>query len=645
MRPSVPPMSGDDLSEAREMKKMAIQPEDRDWSGPQGDDPRTLNELMTKAVAKNLDEPMFGTIPALGAPRIHLSYNQFGQLVDSCSRALRDAGVKTGDRVGLIIDNSVEWAAAAYATNALGAAYTAMYTHQHGAEWAYILGDSEPTILFAANTDVLDKLCEHLEADCWPTAGIVLLGDDAPNATPPTGVNVTMWSQFVAAGAASAPVGEPASDPNALATLIYTSGTTGNPKGVMLSNWNILHNIIAMQGRFPIYKGDRTASFLPWAHSFGQMGDLHFMVHHGVHINLISDVLKIADECQEIKPHALFAVPRVWNKLYGKVMAGLNSSPIKKRLGAAAFRKARARIAADGRDCLRIEPKGFLDKKLDKIVLGKIRGRFGGEMRFCISGGAALSPEVASFIQCVGFSMFEGYGLTETSPLVSINGWQEGHPCKLGSVGRPISGERVVIDQDAWDDPDSTDGEIVVYGPNIMLGYWNNPEATAEVMTEDGGFRTGDLGRLDDGFIMITGRVKEQFKLQNGKYVAPSPLEESLKLSPLVDQSCVDGTNKVRTFTIINPSEGALRAGLKAAGLNSSGSFSDLCAAPEVRAFVLNSLTEEIMRPNWKGFEISGSVILDPEEWTTENEMITPSLKVKRRALFNKHKDYIDAHE
>jgi long-chain acyl-CoA synthetase len=413
----------------------------------------------------------------------------------------------------------------------------------------------------------------------------------------------------------------------------------------MLTNWNILHNILTMQGRFELYKGDRTASFLPWAHSFGQMGDLHFMLHQGVHINLISDLLKIAEECQVIKPHALFAVPRVWNKLYGKVMAGLNASPIKKRLGALAFKKARARIAADGRDCIKIQPKGFLDKKLDKIVFGKIRGRFGGEMRFCISGGAALSPEVASFIQCVGFSMFEGYGLTETSPLISLNGWEEGHPCKLGSVGRAIPGVRVVIDQDAWDDPDSDDGEIIAYGPNIMKGYWKNPEATAEVMTEDGGFRTGDLGILIDGFIKITGRVKEQFKLENGKYVAPSPLEESLKLSALVEQCCVDGTNKIKTFTIIHPNEYALRDGLKAAKIDASGSFEELCASAEVRAYALDALKKEIMVPNWKGFEISGGVFLDPDEWTTDNEMITPSLKVKRRALFNRHEADIDAHK
>jgi long-chain acyl-CoA synthetase len=202
-----------------------------------------------------------------------------------------------------------------------------------------------------------------------------------------------------------------------------------------------------------------------------------------------------------------------------------------------------------------------------------------------------------------------------------------------------------VIDQDAWDNPDSDDGEIVAYGPNIMKGYWRNEQATAEVMTEDGGFRTGDLGILVDGFIKITGRVKEQFKLENGKYVAPSPLEESLKLSALVEQCCVDGTNKIKTFTIIHPNEYALRDGLKAAKIDASGSFAELCASAEVRAYALAALKEEIMVPNWKGFEDSGSIILDPDEWTTDNEMITPSLKVKRRALFAQHQASIDAHK
>ncbi|HJL59575.1 MAG TPA: AMP-binding protein [Candidatus Thalassarchaeaceae archaeon] len=632
-------MSGD-----KKPMNLPVNEPGRNWDGPSGDDPITLHDLLTKSVERHSQLLAFGHIHTPNAPRIHISYGEFGELVDCCAKSLRDMGLNKGDRVAMILDNSVEWAATSYATNSLGAAYTAMYTHQHGSEWSYIIGDSKPSVLIAADTDVLDKLCEHLEDDNWPAFGIILLGDESPNANPPEGVAVQNWSDFVSSGRNSEPLGEPARDHSALATLIYTSGTTGNPKGVMLSNWNILHNILAMQGRFDIYEGDRTASFLPWAHSFGQMGDLHFMIHSGIHINLISDVLKIADECQEIKPHALFAVPRVWNKLYGKVMEGLNSSPIKKRLGAMAFKKAKARCAAVGVDCVAVKPKGFLDKKLDKIVMGKVRGRFGGKLRFCVSGGAALDAEIASFIQCVGFDVFEGYGLTETSPLISLNGWESDKRCMIGTVGRPVPGVRVHIDEDAWDDPNSSDGEIIAYGPNIMQGYWNKEEATAEVMTDDGGFRTGDLGRLDDGFLRITGRVKEQFKLENGKYVAPSPLEESLKLSPIVEQCCVDGRNKIKTFTIIHPNEKALRSGLSSAGINNDGSLQEICESPEVRSWVLKNLKGDVMAtPNWKGFEISGSIILDHEEWTTDNGLITPKLSVRRNRLLDRHQDDIDS--
>ena len=638
------PRNGDVMSGDKRPMNLPVNEPDRDWSGPSEDDPFTLHDLLTRSVARNPDILAFGHIPAPGAPRIHMSYSEFGNLVDSCAKSLRDMGVKKGDRVAMILNNSIEWAAISYATNSLGAAYTAMYTHQHGSEWSYIIGDSSPSVLIAADTDVLDKLCEHLDDNIWPSCGIILLGDDEPNSTPPEGVNLQTWSEFVSSGRKSDDLGEPERDPFALATLIYTSGTTGNPKGVMLTNWNILHNILAMQGRFEIFEGDRTASFLPWAHSFGQMGDLHFMIHSGIHINLISDVLKIADECQEIKPHALFAVPRVWNKLYGKVMEELNSSPIKKRLGAMAFKKAKARCAKEGVDCVAVKPKGFLDKKLDKIVMGKVRGRFGGKLRFCVSGGAALDSEIASFIQCVGFDVFEGYGLTETAPLVSLNGWESDKRCMIGSVGRAVPGVRIHIDQDAWDDPDSTDGEIVVYGPNIMQGYWQKEEATAEVMTADGGFRTGDLGRLDDGFLKITGRVKEQFKLENGKYVAPSPLEESLKLSPIVEQCCVDGRNKIKTFTIIHPNEKALRAGLSSSGLDNSGTFQEICESPEVRSWVLKNLKGDVMTtPNWKGFEISGAVILDHQEWTPDNGLITPKLSVRRNRLLDRHENDIDA--
>jgi len=513
------------------------QPDDRQWKKPEGDDPRTLYQMLKTSVDRFGDLPCFGYIPSPGMPRTHISYNQFGELATSVGKQLSAVGVKAGDRVALILNNSVEWAALSYGANGIGAAYTAMYTHQHGSEWAYILNDSTPSLLAVADTAVLDKLVANMpdEASGWPSCGVLLLGDEPANELPPEGVAVHSWGEFVAAGR-SADMFEVADDPFALNTLIYTSGTTGNPKGVMLSNWNTLSNILCVQSAFTIYVGDKNAAFLPWAHSFGSTFDLHWMIRCGVHINLISDLTKIADECIEIKPAVLLAVPRVWNKFYDRVNAQFESATgLKKVFVGKAQKSAAKRIAKAGVECDAVPPSGFFDKLWDKLVWSKVRARFGGNIRFCMSGAAALSPDVAAFIQMVGFNCYEGYGLTETSPLVSANGWSGAGTSRLNTVGKVANGVKVTIDTDAWDDPERPDeGEIVVTGPNVMMGYWNNEEATKEVIIEPGTFRTGDLGKLTpDGYLSITGRVKSQFKLENGKYVAPSGLEETITLNPL----------------------------------------------------------------------------------------------------------------
>ena len=297
------------------------QPDDRQWLKPEGDDPRTLYQMLMTSVERFAEHPCFGFIPEKGMPRVHMTYREFGELATSVGKQLRDVGVEAGDRVAMILNNSVEWAAISYGANAIGAAYTAMYTHQHGSEWAFILDDSTPSMIAVSDTEVLDKLVENMPADAakWPKCGILLLGNEPANQLPPEGVQVHDWTSFVANGRASEAAIEIADDPFALNTLIYTSGTTGNPKGVMLTNWNTLSNILCVQSAFVIYVGDKNAAFLPWAHSFGSTFDLHWMIRCGVHINLISDLTKIADECIEIKPAVLLAVPRVWNKFYDRV--------------------------------------------------------------------------------------------------------------------------------------------------------------------------------------------------------------------------------------------------------------------------------------------------------------------------------------
>lgn len=622
------------------------QSDDRQWVKPEGDDPRTLYQMLMVSTSRFGDEPCFGFIPAPGMGRIHLTYNEFGELTTSVAKRLRDLGLEKGDRIALILDNSVEWAACAYGGSAIGAAYTAMYTHQHGKDWAFILEDSTPKVVVVQNTEVLDKLCASLPAEGWPASGVILLGDDEANELPPEGVTVHRWAEFVAAGRSAEELAEIADDPFALSTLIYTSGTTGSPKGVMLTNWNTLSNVLCVQGVFELYPGDKNAAFLPWAHSFGSTFDLHWMIRMGVHINLISDLTKIADECIEIKPSALLAVPRVWNKFYDKVNSQFESATgLKKMFIGKAQKSAEKRIAKAGVECDAVEPNGFFDKLWDKLVWSKVRARFGGNIRFCMSGAAALSPDVAGFVQKVGFSCYEGYGLTETSPLVSANGWMGPGKSRLRTVGMPANGVTVKIDLDAWDDPDRADeGEIVVYGPNVMGGYWNLPEATAEVMTDDGGFRTGDLGKMVDGYLSITGRVKSQFKLENGKYVSPAPLEENLKLSPLVEQCVLDGRNMRNTYLIVHPAIKPLCEALAAAGITPPKDKADICNSSEVKAWLLKHLSENNMQePTWKGYEKARNIILDPEEWSVDNDLMTPSLKVKLRNLLDRHDEAIKA--
>jgi long-chain acyl-CoA synthetase len=304
------------------------------------------------------------------------------------------------------------------------------------------------------------------------------------------------------------------------------------------------------------------------------------------------------------------------------------------------------RIARAGVQCDAVPPRGFFDKLYDKLIWSKVRARFGGEIRFCMSGAAALSPDVASFIQMVGLNCYEGYGLTETSPLVSANGWMGPGGSRLNTVGLVANGVKVTIDTNAWDDPDRPDeGEIIVHGPNVMNGYWNNEEATNEVIIEPGVFRTGDLGKLDSkGYLSITGRVKSQFKLENGKYVSPAPLEENVKLSPLVEQAALDGRNMLRTFIIIHPNMDAMKQALSAAGKDASGSDEELCAREETRTWMLNELkSNSMMEPTWKGYERPANIILDHQEWTTDNDLLTPSMKVKLRNLLSRHESAIEA--
>ncbi|HGG57077.1 MAG TPA: long-chain fatty acid--CoA ligase, partial [Nannocystis exedens] len=336
------------------------------------------------------------------------------------------------------------------------------------------------------------------------------------------------------------------------------------------------------------------------------------------------------------RPTMLVAVPRIFNRIYDglhKKMA--QESPLKRRLFAAAMATAHERKVLAGRG----ESNTWLNLKfklLDRLVGAKVRARFGGRLRYAISGGAGISRAVADFIDDLGIQVYEGYGLTETSPIATANA--PGHR-KIGSVGRALPGTRIEIDLAATDDPEQ--GEIIVHGHNVMKGYNGLPEEDSKVFTADGGLRTGDMGRLDDdGYLYITGRIKEQYKLENGKYVVPSPIEEQLKLSPFISNVMLYGSNRPFNIALVVPDRETLLVWAKTEGLPVND-YDALLRDAKVHTLIEAELKEQ--SKEIRHYEQVRKFNLLSEDFTVDNEMLTPSLKLKRRIVIKAYGDHIDA--
>lgn len=544
-----------------------------------------------------------------------ITYADFGEQIGSFRGGLVSAGVKSGDRVAIIANNRYEWAVACYASSQLGAAIVPMYESQTVEDWLYILQDATPTVLVVSKPELFAKVRPAAQA-VSSIKEIVLLDANAESAT--------FYPDFLARGKsvkstiASVTSGQ-------LASLIYTSGTTGKPKGVMLSHANIISNINAIHAILPFEQTDVSLSFLPWAHSFGQVCELHGLISCGSALGLAERTDTIIDNLSEVHPTLLFSVPRIFNKIYDglhKKMA--NESNLKRKLFYAGLANAKLlREKVDRGEAPGLT--GLANKFYDKLVFSKVRQRLGGKLKYAFSGGAALSKEVAEFIDSLNITVYEGYGLSETSPIMTCNA---PGARRIGSVGKPIPGVTVKIDTSvASGDPGV--GEIINHGPNTMMGYFNRPEETAAVMTPEKGFRTGDLGRFDkDGFLFITGRVKEQYKLENGKYVAPAPLEEKLQLSPYISQCMIYGDNKLFNIAVIVPDFVSVREWAEKTGVP-AGTNSELIANDLVRELIKVEIDK--FSSDWKSFERPRNFLLLPEEWTVENDMLTPSLKLKRR--------------
>lgn len=600
----------------------------------------TLHELHVNASAAFSNNPLFGTYTETDGqdPSYQwMQYDEFGDKVTACRAVLKDLGVKEFAKVGIISNNRWEWAAIACAAYSLNAVIVPLYEAQLPSDWTFISNDAECSVLFCATQDIYDRVNAEVLPQTPSVKSVLCL--DAPLGEP-----YAFASHMEAAvkDDKDARIIEPSSDD--LADLIYTSGTTGKPKGVELLHSNIVSQIHSIRASQKIEDlvglDDCSLSFLPWAHSYGQTCELWMAKAHGCRMGICRGVPHILEDLQMVKPTLLFSVPTLHKKVYDGVNNLIeSSSPVRKSLMKTALAMGRKKaIEKQGGASMSLVDR-LKHNVLDRIVLSKIRGRFGGNMKQGYVGGAALPAEVCNFLDDIGIPVVEGYGLTETSPMIAVNPLEQR---KAGSVGKPLEGVNVVImgSNGAPVGP-GEEGEICCYGPNVMRGYHNRPEETEAVfsLAPDGKsklFHTGDLGRMDeDGFLKVTGRLKEQYKLENGKYVCPGPIEEAISLSRFITQVVLCGANRPHNVALIVPDWGAIRNEL---GVEEGVSEDELVNDERVKDLIHGDIEEQCKQ--LKKFEIPRDVAF-VAPFTAANNMLTPKMSIRRHMVIRAYDDVI----
>jgi long-chain acyl-CoA synthetase len=578
--------------------------------------PFSLVELFENSIKKHGSRELFGTKNQAGTAYDWVTYRDVGHRVDHLRAGLADIGVSAGDGVAIIANNCVDWAVACYATYGLRARFIPMYEAELARIWKYIIEDSGTRILLVSSDEIYEKVKDFPD-EIDSLERIYVLRGDGENSL----------AALERAGAQKPVASEiPAGDD--IAGLIYTSGTTGNPKGVLLSHRNLSSNVIALDHQNPGDLGmeDRTLSFLPWAHSFGQVAELHLLVHVGASTGFAERPDTIVSDLLLVKPTMLVSVPRIFNKVYSSLQQKMEETGgLAKYLFNMGIKAGQRRRKGDNSLITKLQ-----FAIADRIVFAKVRQKFGGNLKLSISSSAALSVKIAEFFEDVGIPVFEAWGMTELSPAHTVN--MEGL-AKPGSVGRPILGSWVEIDKTETGE-ESRDGEIIAYGPNVMVGYHNLPDKTAEVMRSDGGLRTGDRGWVDeDGHMYITGRIKEQYKLENGKYVFPVGLEEAIKLSPYIENVMVEGANRRFNVAMVNLDFAALSSWAQAQSLPDDPAL--LMKEPRVEALILDEIRARCA--DFAGYEVPRGVLLIEEVFSTDNGTLTPTFKLKRRIVMERY--------
>ncbi|MDQ6611835.1 MAG: long-chain fatty acid--CoA ligase, partial [Gemmatimonadota bacterium] len=585
--------------------------------------PGTVNELFFGAVEK-FDLPNALSHKVKGV-WVSLSHRVVLERVRRVALGMTVLGIKNGDRVGLLSENRPEWAIIDYACICAGFTDVPIYSTLPAEQIPYLLNDSGARIVFASTSDQAKKVAgirDKTTSLSW------IVGIDA---TAADGCDYTladieaMGKQIDSANAAATFKRDAlAVSPDALITLIYTSGTTGDPKGVMLTQNNIRSNAEGSKEVIPLAADDIALSFLPLSHIFERSGD-YFLFANGVAIAYAESIDTVPANMMEIRPTIMMSVPRLYEKIYARVLEGaVQGGGIKSKIffwaKGVGERWADQKLAGK-------EPTGLLAFQYglaQKLVFSKLKERTGGRMRFFISGGAPLSAEINKFFYSAGLTIHEGYGLTETSPVISGNTEKA---FRIGTVGRPIPGVEIMI---------ASDGEILTRGPHVMLGYFNKPEATAEAIDADGWFKTGDIGELDNGFLRITDRKKDIIVTAGGKNIAPQPIEVKVKLSKFVSQAVMLGDKRKFPIILIVPAWDALDKWAQAENLGTKNR-AELLELPAVRAKMDHEV--QLQLNGLAHFESPKKIGYLEHDFSIDRGELTPKLSVKRRVIEKTYKE------
>jgi long-chain acyl-CoA synthetase len=558
-----------------------------------------------------------------------VSSEEYRRAVEESSMGLRALGVDRGDRVAILSENRPEWAYADLAVILAGGVDVPVYTTLTAPQILYILKDSAAKAIFVSNAEQAAKIAA-IRGQASALAHVIVMEATAPLGCLSFDALRAQGAQALAADRDAVRRRAAEGKPGDLATFIYTSGTTGEPKGVMLTHDNLLANVEGVRdviaGLGPEHS---TLSFLPLCHVFERLGGHYLMLRYGCTVVYAESIERVAANLLEVKPTLLMGVPRFYEKVHARVMEKVQAAPAwRQRLFHWALSVGREAIEYR----LRGEhPPGALGLKLriaDALVFAKIRRGTGGQLRTIVSGGAALPREIATFFAIVGMPIQEGYGLTETSPVIAAN-------CRgsvrLGTVGRPIHGVEVRI---------ADDGEILTRGRCVMKGYFGKPEATAEAIDAEGWFHTGDVGMLDaDGYLSITDRKKDLIVTSGGKKIAPQPIENHIKTNPLVAEIVIVGNRRHFAAALVVPRFEALEPWARDNGITAPDR-SALIAHPEVVARYEHLVSE--LTPHLAQFEKIKKVALLPREFSLEAGELTPTMKVKRKVVEERYRDVID---